>query len=230
MGCKGVWSSPREWYVPACLSVVTWLAAHWQGFYTGGDIHSAELRSTIPSMHCVTSCPLFELCCNALLCCTVHWTHCSCGGYRQWSRKDQGQWWLVLLSNSLFVAFCRGQKNQWQCWHLAVVVSVFFGGMNRFKFGDTMVTDWVHLQGRAGSGEWSNFFWQLLRQFFGWAYYHQRWVGLIILNVSSTCECFKSVMGCWWWGQLNLSFFRAPLIILSDTSPRAPDDAWGEVS
>ena len=34
----------------------------------------------------------------------------------------------------------------------------FLGGMNRFKFGDTMVTDWVYLRGHRGSGESSNFF------------------------------------------------------------------------
>ena len=120
-----------------------------------------------------------------------------------------------------FLSFFVAQKKQWQCWHLAVVVSVFFCGMNRFKLGDTMVTDWVYLQGHGGSGESSNFFWQLLLQFFGWAHYNQRWVGSLL----STLVQFVNVSNQSWGeglmgrGQLNFSFFRALLIILSDIHP-----------
>ena len=52
-----------------------------------------------------------------------------------------------------FLSLFEAQKNSVTMLTSGSCRVSFLGGMNRFKFGDTMVTDWVHLQGRAGSGE-----------------------------------------------------------------------------
>ena len=106
----------REWYVllPLCwhMAGCTWTRLlHWWWHPLSCW---AALFHTLNALKCpaccsvqCTQCTLFESHCTILFCSTVHWTPWSSCGYRQWSRKDQGQWWHVLLSNSLFVA----QKN-----------------------------------------------------------------------------------------------------------------------
>ena len=64
---------------------------------------------------------------------------------------------VLFSTNSLLSLFVSHKKTP-----LTILTSgaccVVFLGMDRFKFGDTMVTDWVYLRGHGGSGESSNFF------------------------------------------------------------------------
>ena len=143
------------------------LAALGQGFYTGAaDIHSVPSTS----MHC-----------SPFQCTAVCMLHSVCSavvdiGSGAGKIGDNGD--MCCLAPTHFCHFLYRTKNlHWQFWHLVLVVS-FFLGMDRFKFGDTMVTDWVYLRGHGGSGESSNFLWLLLCQFF--------WVGPLSISSYKT--------------------------------------------
>ena len=120
------------------------LAALGQGFYTGAaDIHSVPSTS----MHC-----------SPLQCTAVCVLHSVCSavvdiGSGAGKIGDNGDTCCLAPTHFLY----RTKKTQ-----LTILTSgacrVVFLGMDRFKFGDTMVTDWVYLRGHGGSGESSNYF------------------------------------------------------------------------
>ena len=121
-----------------------------------------------------------HICC-CCCCCIVPSLQCNWDPrwiHRQWSSKDRWQWWRLSTHFCHFLS--RTRKSP-----LTMLASggcrVSFLECTVFNLGVTMLTDWLYLRGHRGSEESSNFFWHLLRQFFG------------------PFVCFWSVRGGGWW-------------------------------
>ena len=109
--------APREWYMSAAL-LAAGVAAHGQGFYTGGDWWHCSCCCTVPSTVPQTACAAADVqwtCCPQ--CCTPLLDIAS--GARK--IRDNGD--MCCLAGLTFVTFCHTQKTS----DNALVVSFFFG-------------------------------------------------------------------------------------------------------